>query len=115
MVGHQPATIQTITLAADRGGKLTGIDHQSISPSSIFDNYIEYAANASRSLWGASGGISTGHKILHVNHNTPTPMRSPHEALGHFALESAMDELAYALEIDPVAVRLLNDTSVDPH
>ena len=83
MAGHQPATIQTITLAADKTGKLTGIRHDSISPTSVFDDYIEYAANASRSLWGASGGISTGHKILRTNRNTPTPMRAPHEALGH--------------------------------
>jgi len=41
-------------------------------------------------------------------------MRPPHEALGHFALEGAMDELAYATGVDPVALRLLNDTSVDP-
>jgi xanthine dehydrogenase YagR molybdenum-binding subunit len=115
MAGHQPATIQTITLAADKTGKLTGIRHDSISPTSVFDDYIEYAANASRSLWGASGGISTGHKILHVNRNTPTVMRAPHEALGHFATESAMDELAYAVGVDPVALRLLNDTLVDPN
>ena len=115
MVGRQPATIQTITLAADKTGKLTGIRHDSISPTSVFDSYIEYAANASRSLWGASGGITTSHKILHVNHNTPTAMRSPHEAIGHFAIESAMDELAYAVGADPVALRLLNDTPVDPH
>ena len=115
MVGHQPATIQAITLAADNSGKLTGIRHDSISPSSMFDDYIEYAANASRSLWGASGGIQTGHKILNVNRNTPTPMRAPHEALGHFATESAMDELAYATGVDPVALRLLNDTLTDPY
>ena len=114
MVGHQPATIQTITLAADKSGKLTGVRHDSISPTSVFDNYIEYAANASRSLWGASGGIATGHRIVHVNRNTPTVMRPPHEALGHVALEGAMDELAYATGVDPVALRLLNDTSVDP-
>jgi xanthine dehydrogenase YagR molybdenum-binding subunit len=115
MGGRGPATIQTITLAADKSGKLTGIRHDSISPTSTFDNYIEYAANVSRSLWGASGGISTGHKIVHVNHNTPTAMRSPHEAHGHFALESAMDELAYKIGVDPVALRLLNDTPVDPY
>jgi len=115
MVGHQPATIQTIALGADKDGKLTGIRHDSISPTSAFDNYIEYAANASRSLWAASGGIATNHKIVHVNRNTPTAMRSPHEALGHFALESAMDELAYALGVDPVALRMLNDTEIDPH
>ena len=114
MVGHQPATIQTIALGADRDGKLTGIRHDSISPTPVFDNYIEYAALCTRSLWGASGGISTNHKVVHVNRNTPTPLRAPHEALGHLALESAMDELAYATGVDPVALRL-NDTDTDPH
>src|ERR1700716_2182030 len=115
MVGHQAATVQTIALGADKKGKLLGIHHESISPTAVFDNYIEYAALATRSLWGASGGIATNHKIVHVNRNTPTAMRSPHEALGHFALESAMDELAYATDVDPVALRLLNDTEIDPH
>jgi xanthine dehydrogenase YagR molybdenum-binding subunit len=114
MVGHQAATIQTIALAADKNGKLLGIRHESISPTPVFDNYIEYAALSTRSLWGASGGIATNHKVVHVNRNTPTAMRSPHEALGHFALESAMDELAYETGVDPVALRLLNDPAVDP-
>lgn len=114
MVGHQPATIQNIAIAADPAGKLTGIRHESITPTSVFDNYIEYAANVTRFLWPASGGIATVHKTLAVNRNTPTAMRSPHEALGHFALESAMDELAYATGIDPVQLRLLNDTDTDP-
>ncbi|HEY2467546.1 MAG TPA: xanthine dehydrogenase family protein molybdopterin-binding subunit [Terracidiphilus sp.] len=114
MVGHQPASIQTISLGAGRDGRLNGIRHDSITPTSVFDNYIEYAALSSRSAWRASGGISTNHKIVHVNRNTPTALRAPHEALGHFALESAMDELAYATGIDPVALRLLNDTEIDP-
>jgi xanthine dehydrogenase YagR molybdenum-binding subunit len=114
MVGHQPASIQTLSLGADRDGKLNGIRHESISPSPVFDNYIEYAALCPRSLWGASGGIWTNHRIVHVNRNTPTALRAPHEALGHFALESAMDELAYATGVDPVALRMLNDTGIDP-
>jgi xanthine dehydrogenase YagR molybdenum-binding subunit len=114
MVGHQAATVQTIVLGAYKGGQLTGIRHESISATSVFDSYIEYAALATRSLWRASGGIATNHKIVHVNRNTPTAMRSPHEALGHFALESAMDELAYATGTDPVQLRLLNDTTTDP-
>ena len=115
MVGHQPATIQTIALAADKDGKLAGIRHGSISPTPVFDNYIEHAALASRSLWVASWGIATNHKVVHVNRNTPMVMRSPHEALGHFALESAMDELAHATGFGPVALRLRNDTDIDPH
>jgi xanthine dehydrogenase YagR molybdenum-binding subunit len=114
MTGHQPASVQTISLGAATNGKLNGIRHDSISPTSLFDNYIEYAALCPRSLWGASGGIATNHKIVHVNRNTPTALRAPHEALGHFALESALDELAYATGIDPVHLRLINDTEIDP-
>jgi xanthine dehydrogenase YagR molybdenum-binding subunit len=115
MVGHQPATRQTVRLSATTDGRLTGIDHQSIQPTPVVDDYVEYAANASRFLWAASGGISTGHKVVRVNRNTPTPMRAPHEALGHFALESAMDELAYKTGVDPVELRLRNDTMIDPY
>ena len=114
MVGHQAASVQTIALGADGTGRLNGIRHDSITPSSMFDNYIEYAALCPRSLWDARGGIATNHKIVHVNRNTPTALRAPHEALGHFALESALDELAYATGVDPVTIRLLNDTQVDP-
>ncbi len=88
--------MQVIRLGAERTGKLNGIRHESVTPTSMFDNYIEYAALCPHSLWAADGGIATNHKIVHVNSNTPAALRAPHEALGHFALESALDELAYA-------------------
>jgi len=115
MAGHQPASFQTIALGAASNGKLTGIRHDSITPTSVFDKYIEYAALCPRSLWAATGGISTNHQIVHVNRNTPTALRAPHEALGHFALECALDELAYETGVDPVTLRLRNDTETDPH
>jgi xanthine dehydrogenase YagR molybdenum-binding subunit len=115
MVGHQAATVQTIALGADNNGKLTGIRHDSINPTSLFDDYVEYAALASRHLWGASGGISTSHRVVRVNRNSPVVLRAPMEAQGHFALESAMDELAYATGVDPVELRLRNDTDTDPY
>jgi xanthine dehydrogenase YagR molybdenum-binding subunit len=115
MVGHQAATVQVITLGTDRKGKLTGIRHDSVNPTSLFDDYVEYAAMASRHLWRASGGISTSHRVVHVNRNSPVVLRAPMEAQGHFALESAMDELAYATGIDPVELRLRNDTDTDPY
>ena len=115
MVGHQPATVQTIALGTDRDGKLTGIRHDSVNPTSLFDDYVEYAALASRHLWRASGGISTSHRVVRVNRNTPVVLRAPMEAQGHFALESAMDELAYATGVDPVELRLRNDTDTDPY
>jgi xanthine dehydrogenase YagR molybdenum-binding subunit len=115
MVGHQAATVQTIALGADRVGKLIGIRHDSVNPTSLFDDYVEYAAMASRHLWRASGGIATSHKVVHVNRNSPVVLRAPMEAQGHFALESAMDELAYATGVDPVELRLRNDTDTDPY
>ena len=115
MVGHQSATVQTIALGADRDGKLTGIRHDSVNPTSLFDDYVEYAALASRHLWRASGGISTSHRVVYVNRNSPVVLRAPMEAQGHFALESAMDELAYATGVDPVELRLRNDTDTDPY
>ncbi len=115
MVGHQAATVQTIALGSDRDGKLTGIRHDSVNPTSVFDDYVEYAALASRHLWRASGGISTSHRVVYVNRNSPVVLRAPMEAQGHFALESAMDELAYATGVDPVELRLRNDTDTDPY
>jgi len=115
MVGHQAATIQSIALGAERDGTLAGLRHDSVNPTSVFDDYVEYAAMASRHLWGASGGIATSHKVVHVNRNSPVVLRAPMEAQGHFALESAMDELAYATGVDPVALRLRNDTDTDPY
>ncbi len=100
MAGHQAATVQAIALGADREGKLTGIRHDSVNPTSLFDD---------------SGGTSTSHKVVHANRNSPVVLRAPMEAQGHFALESAMDELAYATGVDPVALRLRNDTDTDPY
>jgi xanthine dehydrogenase YagR molybdenum-binding subunit len=115
MVGHQPATVQTIALGANSDGLLSGIRHDSINPTSVFDDYVEYAAMASRHLWRASGGVATSHRVVHVNRNSPVPLRAPMEAQGHFALECAMDELAYATGVDPVELRLRNDTDTDPY
>ena len=115
MVGHQAATVQTIALGANSDGNLSGIRHDSINPTSVFDDYVEYAAVASRHLWPASGGIATSHRVVHVNRNTPVVLRAPMEAQGHFALECAMDELAYATGVDPVELRLRNDTDTDPY
>ena len=115
MVGHQAGTVQTIALGANSDGNLSGISHDSINPTSVFDDYVEYAAMASRHLWRASGGIATSHRVVHVNRNSPVVLRAPMEAQGHFALECAMDELAYATGVDPVELRLRNDTDTDPY
>src|SRR5258707_3177103 len=115
MVRHEAATVQSIALGAGCDGTVAGLRHDSVNPTSVFDDYVEYAALASRHLWRAGGGISTSHRVVYVNRNSPVVLRAPMEAQGHFALESAMDELAYATGVDPVELRLRNDTDTDPY
>ena len=111
--GYQPATEQAITLAAERDGRLTAIRHHATCPSAMSDDYMEYAAIGTRALY-ACASIATQHRAVRVNRSKPTPMRAPHEGPGLFALESAMDELAYELRLDPLDLRLRNYAEVDP-
>jgi xanthine dehydrogenase YagR molybdenum-binding subunit len=111
--GYQPATEQHVELAATLDGRLTGIRHTSLNPTSITDSHVEYAALTSRSLY-ACPAIQTRHRVIRVNRGTPTPMRAPHEGPSNVGLEIAMDELAYALRLDPVELRLRNYAEVDP-
>ncbi|WP_205787365.1 xanthine dehydrogenase family protein molybdopterin-binding subunit [Specibacter cremeus] len=111
--GHQPATTQTLTLGTDDDGRLTAVRHHSVNPTSTFDDYAENATGGTRWMY-ASPAIDVAVLVEHTSRQTPTPMRAPAEGLGMFALESAMDELAYALRMDPVELRLRNEPAVDP-
>jgi xanthine dehydrogenase YagR molybdenum-binding subunit len=111
--GHQPTTRQTVTLGATRDGRLTAIRHHSVNPTSTFDDYAENATEGTRWMY-ASPAIAIATRVQRTNRPTPTPMRAPGEGVGMFALESAMDELAYSLDIDPVELRLRNEPAVDP-
>ncbi|MEH2039708.1 xanthine dehydrogenase family protein molybdopterin-binding subunit [Nostoc sp.] len=112
-VGFRPETIQQVSLGATRDGKLTALRHAGTSQTSTFDEFIEPVGKSARMLY-ASPNIETSHRLVKVDQGTPTYMRAPGEASGSFALESAMDELAYALNIDPVELRLRNYAEVDP-
>ena len=107
LVGHRPPTIQHVILAADRNGKLTAIQHESWSETSRFDEFVEPAAVQTRMLYSCPNVI-TSHRLLPLDVPTPTFMRAPGEATGMFALESALDELAVALKLDPIELRLRN-------
>ena len=107
LVGHRPATIQHVVLAADRAGKLQAIQHESWSETSRFDEFVEPAAVQTRMLYSCPN-VTTAHRLVPLDVPTPTFMRAPGEATGTFALESAMDELAVALKLDPLELRLRN-------
>ena len=114
--GYRPRTIQKLKLGADHDGKLLAMRHDGFSQMSqpVLGEFVEPVALATEMLY-ACPNVAVSHRIVPVNQGLPTYMRAPGEASGVFALESAMDELAAALKMDPIAVRLANYTEVDPH
>jgi xanthine dehydrogenase YagR molybdenum-binding subunit len=112
-VGHRAPTRQTLRLGADRDGKLTALDHRTKTTSSTFDDFFEPASDASHTLY-ASPAIATSHEVVRVDTGTPLFMRAPGEATGSIALEGAIDEMAHACGMDPLAFRLANYAEVEP-
>jgi xanthine dehydrogenase YagR molybdenum-binding subunit len=112
-VGHRAPTRQTIRLGVDGDGALTAIDHSVKTTSSTFDDFFEPAAGVSHSLY-ASPAIATSYEAVRLDTGTPLFMRAPGEATGSIALESAIDEMAQACGMDPLAFRLKNYAEVEP-
>lgn len=111
--GNRPDTIQTVALGADASGKLLAIKHDVISYTSSFDDFLEPAGMTAPMLY-ACPNTSVTHRLVRLDVPTPTFTRAPGKATGTFALESALDELAYVLAIDPLELRLLNYAERDP-
>jgi xanthine dehydrogenase YagR molybdenum-binding subunit len=112
-VGHRAPTRQTLRMGADRDGKLTALDHRTKTTSSTFDDFFEPASGTSHSLY-ASPAISTSYTAVRLDTGTPLFMRAPGEATGSIALESAIDEMALACGMDPLAFRIKNYAEVEP-
>jgi xanthine dehydrogenase YagR molybdenum-binding subunit len=111
-VGYRPHTVQHVALGASRDGRLRAILHEGHQETSTYEEFSEALLNASRFLHSCPN-VHTRHRLAPMNVHTPTYMRAPGEASGVFALESAMDELAVALNIDPVELRLRNEPEID--
>lgn len=111
--GHRPNTEQRIRLACGPDGRLIALGHECLTETSTFDEFIEPAAAFSRNLYAAPNRL-TAHRAVRLDMPTPDSMRAPGEASGMLAFEAAMDELAYALDMDPVALRLVNEPDVEP-
>ncbi|MGF2037264.1 MAG: xanthine dehydrogenase family protein molybdopterin-binding subunit [Nostoc sp. CmiVER01] len=112
--GHRSQTQQQLTLGATKEGKLTVINHIGTSKTSLFDDFVEPVGVATTMMY-ACPNLEIKYRLARINTGTPTFMRGPGEATGMFALESAMDELAYALNIDPIELRLINHADIEPH
>jgi xanthine dehydrogenase YagR molybdenum-binding subunit len=111
--GHRPYTIQRVGLGAGRDGKLTAIVHEGHAQTSLYEENTEALVNATRMLYESPSCI-TKYRLVRGNIQTPVYMRAPGEASCLFALESAMDELAYKLKIDPLEFRIRNHANRDP-
>jgi xanthine dehydrogenase YagR molybdenum-binding subunit len=113
MVGYRPTTIQTIGIGANRDGQITGITHDVISQSSSYEDFTENVAGMTKFMY-QSPNVNTRYRLLPLDISSPIWMRGPGEATGAFALESAIDEMAYKLNMDPLEFRLKNYTETDP-
>ncbi|MCB8877823.1 xanthine dehydrogenase family protein molybdopterin-binding subunit [Acidisoma silvae] len=113
--GYRPRTVQRVKLAASPDGKLLSVRHDVKTQTSMPEvgEFAEPSALITRMLYEAPS-IGTSHRLVQVNHGLPTYMRGPGESSGAFAIESAMDEMAAALKMDPIAFRLKNYAENDP-
>src|SRR5260370_11081086 len=111
-VGHRPRTQQRIRLGATAEGRLTAIQHDYLSTNAIIDNFKEICGEATPSICSTPTlRVSSG--IARRNFGVATSMRCSGAARGLYALESAIDELAIQLSIDPVELRLRNEPILD--
>jgi xanthine dehydrogenase YagR molybdenum-binding subunit len=111
-VGHRPRTQQRVRIGASSDGKLVSLMHDSLNHTSILDDYSEGCSEATAYSYSTPNLRATS-ALVRRNVGTPTSMRGPGAVPGLFALESAMDELAIKLNMDPVKLRLLNEPEKD--
>ncbi|GAB3938325.1 xanthine dehydrogenase family protein molybdopterin-binding subunit [Larkinella terrae] len=112
-VGSRPFTVQKLAIGASKDGLLTAITHEGIGQTSTYEEHLERTILATRAMY-ACPNVSTRYRLLNLDVNTPTWMRGPGDATGMFALESALDEMAHELKIDPLEFRIRNHADRDP-
>jgi xanthine dehydrogenase YagR molybdenum-binding subunit len=113
-VGNRQRTVQTFTAAADRTGRLVVLHHDIVSETGLLQDYSETTGFPTRIIY-ACPNVAVRHRLVKTHTPQPVPMRGPGEGPGSFALESALDELAEKLAIDPVDLRLRNWAERDQH
>jgi len=112
-IGHRSETRQAVTAAATHDGTLVALRHDVVCHTSTFDEFVESAGLPARMLYNCPNN-ATSHRLVKSDIGTPSFMRAPGEAPGTNTLEIAIDEIAYALKIDPLEFRLKNYAEQDP-
>jgi xanthine dehydrogenase YagR molybdenum-binding subunit len=110
--GHRPRTEQQLSLVADDDARIISTEQHTLTETSTVAHFCEPVGLSARFLY-ESPRLVISHTVARINAPTPCFMRGPGEAPGLFALEVAMDELAYATGTDPLELRLRNDPDVD--
>ncbi len=113
LVGVRPTTTQRVRFGAGRDGRLVALGHDVTMHTSPLSEYAEQSATAARDLYAAPNRL-TRHRLVELDLPRGEDVRSPGEAPGLFAFESAMDELAHELRTDPIELRILNEPEVHP-
>jgi xanthine dehydrogenase YagR molybdenum-binding subunit len=112
--GFRSKTIQRVRLGAGQDGRLSAIMFEGIVQTPPFGEFVEPCGLPFEMMYSCPN-VAVTHRIAHVNAGIPTFMRAPGEATGMYALESAMDELAHAVGVDPIELRLRNYADRDEH
>lgn len=112
-VGLRQKNSQHIRLAATKDGKLTAISHETTTHCAINEEFVEPCGDVSAHMYDAPNSKIT-YRVAPMNIILPTYQRAPGKSTGSFALESAIDELAYKLKIDPIEFRIKNEPEKDP-
>lgn len=110
--GHRPPTLQHTHFGADASGKLQALHHAAYAETSRFEDYTEVVVNWSNMLYPSPNTLME-YKLVPLDVFTPLDMRAPGGSTASHAIESTMDELAYALNIDPLELRFINYAEID--
>ncbi|MFI0711162.1 xanthine dehydrogenase family protein molybdopterin-binding subunit [Streptomyces inhibens] len=113
VVGHRAPTVQRVRLGARDDGVITALSHEIATHTSTVKEFVEQAAVPARIMY-TSPNSRTVHRVVPLDVPSPSWMRAPGEAPGMYALESAVDELAVLLDIDPVELRMRNEPDTEP-
>ncbi len=112
-VGARPSTVNRIKLGATSDGKLVAMQHDVVMNASVLEDFTEHSAGVTKMLY-KSPAVSVTEKLVEQNLGVSTFQRAPGEAPGTAVLETAMDELAIRLNMDPLQLRLINYADTDP-
>lgn len=110
--GHRPRTLQNVSIGARPDGKLNSLVHDGTGETSRYEQFAE-ALVSSSSYMISCPNVTTRYRLTPLDTGTPVYMRGPGEASGVFAIESALDELSYVLDIDPIELRRRNEPKID--